>query len=136
MQTLEKEFLTVTEAATLLRVAPSTVRRWIRQGDIPAYRLGPRRVGLKREDLSIVIAPVGKDSEEVHYATDIERIKHRKLTPEEKQRGLEAMERLQQTVLEISARKGGPFPSSLAIIHEMREERDRQLMEVLRGDLP
>ncbi len=136
MQTLEKEFLTVTEAATLLRVAPSTVRRWIRQGDIPAYRLGPRRVGLKREDLSVVIAPVGKDSEEVHSATDIERIKHRKLTLEEKQRGLEAMERLQRTVQAISARQGGPFPSSLAIIHEMREERDRQLMEVLRGDLP
>jgi len=136
MQTVDEQYLTVAEAATLLRVAPSTVRRWIRQGDIPAYRLGPRRVGLKREDLSAVIAPVGTHSEQVHFEADIDRIKNHKLTPEEKRQGLEAMERLQRTVREISARHGGPFPSSLEIIHEMRDERDRQLMEALRGGAP
>jgi excisionase family DNA binding protein len=136
MQALTEEYLTVTEAANLVRVSPSTIRRWIREGNLPAYRIGPRRVGLKREDLSAVVTPVGKYSESIHTETDIERIESRKLTPEEARRGLEAMERLQQTVREISARHGGPFPSSLAIIDEMREERDCQLREALRGDVP
>src|SRR4051794_20853986 len=132
MQTLDEEFLTVTEAAALVRVAPSTVRRWIREGNLRAYRLGPRRVGLKREDLAAVVAPIGKYPEPIQVETDIERIKSRKLTPQEVRRGLEAMDRLQRTVEEISARYGGPFPSSLEIIDEMREERDRQFMETLR----
>jgi excisionase family DNA binding protein len=136
MPTLNEEYLTVAEAANLVRVSPSTIRRWIREGNVPAYRLGPRRVGLKRDDLSAVIAPIGKYPESIQVETDLERLKRRKLTPEEVQRGLLAMDRLQKTVEEISARRGGPFPSSLAIIEEMREERDRQLMEALRGDVP
>jgi excisionase family DNA binding protein len=33
--------LTVKEVAGLLRLAPATVRRRIREGDLQAYRLGP-----------------------------------------------------------------------------------------------
>ena len=40
MFTVDEDFVTVAEAATLLRVAPSTIRRWIREGDIPAHRSG------------------------------------------------------------------------------------------------
>ena len=47
MHALDEDYITVAEAATLLRVAPSTVRRWIRQGDVPAYRIGQRRVALR-----------------------------------------------------------------------------------------
>jgi excisionase family DNA binding protein len=50
MRALDEEFLTVAEAATLLRVAPSTIRRWIREGDVPAHRIGRRRVALLRAD--------------------------------------------------------------------------------------
>src|SRR3954452_17410107 len=96
MQTLNEEYLTVTEAANLVRVSPSTIRRWIREGNLPAYRLGPRRVGLKRNDLAALIAPVRAFPEPVRYESDIERIKHRKLTREEKQRGLEALERAER----------------------------------------
>ena len=35
MRAVDEEFVTVAEAAALLRVAPSTVRRWIREGDVP-----------------------------------------------------------------------------------------------------
>ena len=59
MRALDEDYVTVTEAATLLRVAPSTVRRWIRDGDVPAYRIGRRRVALKRDDLSNLITPAG-----------------------------------------------------------------------------
>jgi excisionase family DNA binding protein len=133
MPTLNEEYLTVAEAANLVRVSPSTIRRWIREGNLPAYRLGPRRVGLKRDDLSAMVAPIGKYPKSIQVETDTERLKRRKLTSEEARRGVEAMDRLEQTVREISARHGGPSPSSLAIIDEMREERDRQLMEVIEG---
>ena len=60
MRAVDEEYLTVAEAATLLRVAPSTIRRWIREGDVPAYRIGRRRVALKRDDLSNLITPAGQ----------------------------------------------------------------------------
>src|SRR5688572_8401147 len=111
---LEEDYLTVTEAAALLRVAPSTVRRWIREGDVPAYRLGKRRVALRRDDLSLLVTPArtgeaqGRDDAEDDH---LERIKRRKLTPEEVEQGLAALERIEQINQEILARRGGkPFP--------------------------
>ena len=128
MHALDEQYLTIAEAATLLRVAPSTVRRWIREGDVPAYRLGRRRVALRRADLATLITPV-QAMPQNGASTDNEPILHRKLTPEEKQQAREAMERLQRLNEEILARRGGkPFPDSLEIIDEMREERTRQLL--------
>ena len=57
MRAVDEEYLTVAEAATLLRVAPSTIRRWIREGDVPAHRIGRRRVALRRADLARLITP-------------------------------------------------------------------------------
>jgi excisionase family DNA binding protein len=34
------EYLTVAEAASLLRVHKSTIWRWIENGSLPAYRVG------------------------------------------------------------------------------------------------
>src|SRR5688500_7959786 len=91
---LEEDYLTVTEAAALLRVAPSTIRRWIREGDVPAYRLGRRRVALRRHDLSLLVKPVriGEALSRDTADDESERIKSRKLTPEEVERGLAAMD--------------------------------------------
>lgn len=135
MSALEEEYLTVAEAAALLRVAPSTIRRWIQEGDLPAYRLGRRRVALRPHDLSVLITRVRPSTEQVHDESEIERIKRRKLTPEEVERGLAALERAQQHRQELMAQRGGvPFPNSVDIIREMREERTRQLMEALGWD--
>jgi excisionase family DNA binding protein len=129
MSALEEEYLTVAEAAAHMRVAPSTIRRWIRQGDVPAYRIGRRRVALRRADLSGLIAPARPDPEPVRVATDGTNYK---LTPEQKERSLAALERARQQRREILARRGGvPFRSSEEIIHEMRDERDRQLMAAM-----
>lgn len=38
----DDELLTVEEAAALLRVKPSTLRHWAREGRIACLRLGPR----------------------------------------------------------------------------------------------
>jgi excisionase family DNA binding protein len=51
------EFYTVAQAARLLGVSPATVWRWIVAGKLPAYRVGPRRIRIRKEDLGRVITP-------------------------------------------------------------------------------
>jgi excisionase family DNA binding protein len=94
MTAIDEEYLTVAEAAMLLRVAPSTIRRWIRQGDVPAYRLGQRRIVLRRADLATLITPVQVVAENGGHAGAA--VIHRSLTPEEKQRVLEGMGRAER----------------------------------------
>jgi excisionase family DNA binding protein len=137
MQPLNEEYLTVAEAANLVRVSPSTIRRWIREGNLPAYRLGLRRVGLKRDDLATLVTPIRTEILAPIERPDDAPIPVPKLTPEQKRRALEALEQAQQLAKEILARRGGvPFSDTVEIIHEMREERDRQLLEAIRGSQP
>jgi excisionase family DNA binding protein len=128
MFTVDEDFVTVAEAATLLRVAPSTIRRWIREGDIPAHRIGRRRVALRRADLARLITPARPSAETIGNVTVDEPIVGRRLTPEEKQHALEVMDRVQQRAKEIQARRGGKlFPPAWITINEQRDERTRQL---------
>lgn len=128
MRTVDEEFLTVAEAATLLRVAPSTIRRWIREGDVPAHRIGRRRVALKRDDLSSLITPARPGIETSGKLPSNQQWKPRRLTPEEQQQALELMDRIQQRAKEITARRGGKlFPPAWITINEQRDERTRQL---------
>jgi excisionase family DNA binding protein len=53
----EADLLTVPEAAAMLKVSPVTVSRWLRQGRLPAFRLGPRAVRIRRADLESVFSP-------------------------------------------------------------------------------
>jgi excisionase family DNA binding protein len=124
----DDQYLTVAEAAKLLRVAPSTIRRWIRDGDVPAYRIGQRRLALKRADLTSLITPVGSERGQDDGIAVAERFELPRLTIEEQQRSLDALERAEQLSREILERRGGkPLRPSLDIIHETREERTRQL---------
>ena len=55
-------YITVEQAATLLHVSPTTVRRWIYQGSLKAKK--PRtgrntRVLIDRDDLEAFLAPAG-----------------------------------------------------------------------------
>ncbi len=49
------EFLTVAEVAELLKLNPQTIRNWIDNGQLPAVRVGQRRVRIKRTDLDRLI---------------------------------------------------------------------------------
>ncbi len=53
---MSDEFLTVAEIAELLRVNPQTVRNWIDRGELPAVRVGKRRVRVRQVDLDAFIA--------------------------------------------------------------------------------
>lgn len=52
-----RPFYTVAEAARLLEVSPATLWRWIAMHRLPAYRVGPRRIRVKREDLQALVQP-------------------------------------------------------------------------------
>jgi len=128
MRALDEDYVSVTEAAALLRVAPSTVRRWIRDGDVPAYRIGRRRVALKRDELSNLITPAGPGVGMSGKVVDDPKWEPRRLTAEEQQQALEIMDRIQQRAKEIRARRGGKlFPPAWITINEQRDERTRQL---------
>ena len=51
------ELLTVNDAATKLKVNPQTVRRWIREGLLPATKIGKRQWRVRREDVERHSAP-------------------------------------------------------------------------------
>jgi excisionase family DNA binding protein len=53
----ESDYYTVTQAARVLDVSPSTVWRWIEAKKLPAYRVGARKIRIKKEDLSSIITP-------------------------------------------------------------------------------
>lgn len=128
MHALDEDYVSVTEAATLMRVAPSTIRRWIREGDVPAYRFGKRRVALRRADLATLITPAGYATGTVSSLAGDQPKQFRRLTPEEKQRALEALDRAQELSDRILARRGGkPFPPAWETLNEMRDERTREL---------
>src|SRR5579859_5242154 len=52
---LADPFLTVAEVAEMLKLNQQTVRNWIDQGSLPAFRVG-RRVRIRRSDLEQVLA--------------------------------------------------------------------------------
>jgi excisionase family DNA binding protein len=58
------EFLTVAEVAKVLKLNPQTIRNWIDQGALPAYRLG-RRVRIGRADFLALLDPSGAGTRDV-----------------------------------------------------------------------
>jgi excisionase family DNA binding protein len=48
--TEEQSFLNPQEISDLLRVSVQTVRRWIKEGSLPAYKVGPRMWRIRKED--------------------------------------------------------------------------------------
>lgn len=141
---IDENTVTVAEAAELLHVSQSTIWRWIKQGDLPAYHVGKRHVRIRRADLEQMVQPAMRavetgtddDTARLYELTrptpeqiEENRKQVRRLTEEESQRALQAFERLRELRQEmLHARGGVPFSDSTEIIHQMREERTRELM--------
>jgi excisionase family DNA binding protein len=119
------DFLTLTEAATLLKVSVVTLRRWIKQGRLPAYHVGPRKVRIHRADLAKAFTPTSQ--EEVSAVP--ESIPVRPLTAAEVAAQRQAIKESQAFIERIQAKRGGkPLDSSAPLIRQAREERSNQLL--------
>ena len=53
----DKQYLDITEAHEYAGRHENTIRRWIHDGKLPAYRFG-RELRVKREDLDAMYKPV------------------------------------------------------------------------------
>ncbi len=50
---------TISQTAEYFGVDAKTVRRWISQGRLTAYRLGPRLIRVDRESIRKLASPIG-----------------------------------------------------------------------------
>lgn len=124
--------MTVSQAARLLGVHISTVRRWIKREKLPAYRVGDKGVRVRRVDVVQLITPWGKDQERGGRTEQSERIVIPPMTKEEQERGLRALAEAERFSDELLAKRGAElFPDSTELIRKQREERTRELMRAL-----
>ena len=126
-----EEYVTVPQAARLLKVSTPTVWRWIKAGKLPALRVGERSVRIKGSDLDRVIRPAGEGRgapESVgRYRPAILTGPRGPLSDEEAERRLAALERADASRAEQLTRRGGkPYSSSTALVDEAREELSRR----------
>lgn len=52
------QYITVAEAAEYLKCSPRTVRAFIADGRIPAYRIGPRLIRIDPHDLDAITSRI------------------------------------------------------------------------------
>lgn len=64
------ELLTVNETAQHIKVNAQTVRNWIDRGELPALRVGGRRVRIQRSALEAFIG-LQPDSADLHAPADV-----------------------------------------------------------------
>ena len=128
------DLLTMREAAELLKVSEGTVARWLKQGRLPGYRVGPRAVRVRREDVERLAEPVApRSGSRVEIGDGSIRTSQRR-TDADYERGLEALRELQQLGKRIAARRGGrPLSDSVELVRVEREHRSRQLYEPTRS---
>lgn len=59
-----EELFTVQEAAQYLAVSEATIRRYISDGKLPAYRLGNERlIRVRRQDLEGLLSPINANGD-------------------------------------------------------------------------
>jgi excisionase family DNA binding protein len=62
---MQKELFSVQEAAEFLGVSESTIRRYISNGHLVAYRLNnDRLIRIKQQDLEKLLAPINPGNDE------------------------------------------------------------------------
>jgi excisionase family DNA binding protein len=140
VETGKRVFYNVSEAARILRVSPSTVWRWIDAGTLAAFRVGPKTIRIKAEDLETMMRParvrgaadpravnrpaqaVMRPPSEASWAEPEIRVAPPSSDVVNRRR--QALERSSELRRAQLARRGGvPFPSSWQMINEERDAR-------------
>jgi excisionase family DNA binding protein len=67
----QRPYVSVAQAAEELDVSRSTIWRWIGEGRIRAYKVGPRTVRIPRDELDALIRPLGVQAAEADEAAGI-----------------------------------------------------------------
>jgi excisionase family DNA binding protein len=117
----------VPQAARLLTVHISTIRRWIRQGKLPAYRVGDKGVRVRYDDLMQLLTPLEIEQEDSVRA-DNRLPRADRLTGEEQQRARAAVASARTLQDEFRARYGTMSPESWEVLNESRIERTTSLL--------
>jgi excisionase family DNA binding protein len=117
------------EAADYLRISEATVWRYVDQDIIPAYRLGPKRVWFKREDLDRLLKPLKGPGEKKERKVN-KNYKAIATFPMEAgaRSSWDAFDRAADLRERIMARRGGVvFSDSTEIINAAREARSDEV---------
>lgn len=128
------ELLTVQETAKLLKVTPTTVRRYIMAGHLPAVKVG-RRVRVRREAIDDLLAPVvprrvgGRiPLEKGGPMVTTEHFIPRHLTDAERRQVADAIELSRRFQAKLLAKYGEqPAEPGWELLDEAREQRTREL---------
>ena len=128
----DEQYITVDEAAKALKVSKSTVWRWIDQRQLPAYRVGQRRVRIKSSEVARLITPARQGQEKGGAMVETQQARQRlshPLTTEEKKRALAALDAAEKLEKQLLAGHGVKqfSPASSDLLNEVRDERTRQL---------
>jgi len=116
----EREYYTVAEAAKELDVSPSTVWRWIAAKRLPAYRVGARKIRIRKDDLATVVRPARPlEPDEPKSVTGYSSVR-----PSE-----EELTRRREVVTRILANQKGRSIAPLTtadLIRQVRDEREER----------
>jgi excisionase family DNA binding protein len=126
----DTDLLTIAEAAELLKVSRVTIQRWLKQGRLPAYRVGPRAVRIKRTDALNFLTPHNGATESMPLEPlpTPAALQVTPLTPEEIERRRVAIIEAKALRAEMLKQRGGvPFPSSWRLIRRARDERSKRI---------
>lgn len=124
------ESCTVTEAANLLGVSVSTVWRWVDSGKLAGFRVGPKAIRIRRQDVHDTVRPLRRRDEPTTMSVvfvDAEAASG-PLTKEERERGIAALASVDQlTEAILKRRKGRHLSDSSTMIRASRDERSRRI---------
>jgi len=116
------DLVSVREASELLRVSESTVWRWINAGVVPSYRVGRKRVYLKRGDLSPKLHSKGQEPGGSPSTGEV-----KETADEIRARALRLLEEVRELRAKQAATPGWfSHPEAWEDINEMRDERSRE----------
>jgi len=111
-----EQSLSVTEAASQLHVNKSTIWRWIDSGRLPAYRVGQRRVLLRKVDVENLVVPARGNVTKGETMNSAQRT-IRPFTAEEQERAHLAVEQARKLQAAQSRERGGkPFSPSWELL--------------------